>query len=138
MKLQIVKNIEDCVDGYTPIIVADNGINIDVPANSVSDILVINTIENIDYNSIDQFLVSIKNLLRLNGKFCINGIDVNYISRDLINRAIDVQAYNSIIFTKKSIYDSKELSDKISKLGLKITKISFRGSIYEIHGIRSE
>jgi hypothetical protein len=136
MKIQILKNIEDCVDGYSPIILDDVDLNIDAPDNSISDILMINSIENISYNNLDKILMTVKKLLRLKGTLSINGIDINCISRDLINRAIDAKTYNEIIFSKAGIYDSKELCDKLTALGLRIDKVSLRGSIYEIKAIR--
>lgn len=136
MKIQILKDIQDCVDGYTPVILGDNGIDIDVPNNSVSDILIVNSIENISYDKLDELLMSIKRLLRLNGTVVINGVDINCISRDLINRSIDVKTYNEIVFSKTGIYDSKELCEKLIGLGLTIDKVFLRGSIYEIKAIR--
>lgn len=136
MKIQILKNIEDCVDGYNPIILDDIDLNIDAPENSISEILIINAIENISYNNLDKILMTIRKLLRLKGTLSINGIDVNCISRDLINRSIDAKTYNEVIFSKSAVYDSKELCEKITSLGLSIVKVSLRGSIYDIKAIR--
>lgn len=136
MKIQILKNIEDCVDGYNPIILDDTDLNIDAPENSISEILMINAIENISFNNLDKTLMTIRKLLRLKGTLSINGIDINCISRDLINRSIDVKTYNEVIFSKSAIYDSKELCEKLMGLGLSIDKVSLRGSTYEIKAIR--
>ena len=136
MKIQILKNIEDCVDGYNPIILDDTDLNIDAPDNSISEILIINSIENLSYHNLDKLLMTIRKLLRLKGTLSINGVDINCISRDLINRSIDVKTYNEIVFSKAGIYDSKELCEKLIGLGLTIDKVYLRGSIYEIKAIR--
>jgi hypothetical protein len=80
--------------------------------------------------------MTIRKLLRLKGTLSINGVDINCISRDLINRSIDVKTYNEIVFSKTGIYDSKELCEKLIGLGLTIDKVYLRGSIYEIKAIR--
>ncbi len=136
MKIQILKNIEDCVDGYNPIILDDTDLNIDAPDNSISEILIINSIEHLSYHNLDKLLMTIRKLLRLKGTLSINGVDINCISRDLINRSIDVKTYNEIVFSKAGIYDSKELCEKLIGLGLTIDKVYLRGSIYEIKAIR--
>ena len=136
MKIQILKNIEDCVDGYNPIILDDTDLNIDAPDNSISEILIMNSIEHLSYHNLDKLLMTIRKLLRLKGTLSINGVDINCISRDLINRSIDVKTYNEIVFSKAGIYDSKELCDKLIGLGLTIDKVYLRGSIYEIKAIR--
>lgn len=136
MKIQILKNIEDCVDGYNPIILDDTDLNIDAPDNSISEILIINSIEHLSYHNLDKLLMTIRKLLRLKGRLSINGVDINCISRDLINRSIDVKTYNEIVFSKAGIYDSKELCEKLIGLGLTIDKVYLRGSIYEIKAIR--
>jgi hypothetical protein len=136
MKIQILNNIEDCIDGYNPVILDDTSLNIDAPENSISEILMINAIENISYNNLDNILITIRKLLRLKGTLSINGVDVNCISRDLINRSIDAKTYNEVIFSKSAIYDSKELCDKLIGLGLSIAKVSLKGSTYEIKAIR--
>lgn len=136
MKIQILKNIEDCVDGYNPIILDDTDLNIDAPDNSISEILIMNSIEHLSYHNLDKLLMTIRKLLRLKGTLSINGVDINCISRDLINRSIDVKTYNEIIFSKAGIYDSKELCEKLIGLGLTIDKVYLRGSIYEIKAIR--
>jgi cyclopropane fatty-acyl-phospholipid synthase-like methyltransferase len=137
MKLQILTDIKDCIDGYNPVFLDNETLNVDVPDNSVSSILMIGSIESVSYKSLDNLLNTIRRLLRINGKVIINGIDVNCISRDLINRIIDTKTYNEVVFSKNAIYDSKELCNKLSSLGLTIEKITLKGSIYELHASRS-
>jgi hypothetical protein len=136
MKIQIIKDIIDCVDGYNPIFVEEDTINLDVPDNSISSILMINTIELISYKSIDPFLSKIRQLLRLNGNIVITGVDINCLSVDCVNRAIDCAVMNEVIYNRKAIYDCKELSDKLSSLGIKTDKLLFKGATYELHATR--
>jgi hypothetical protein len=136
MKIQILTDIKDCIDGYNPVFLDDGILNMDVPDNSVTSILMIGSIETVPYNKLDDLLNSIKKLLRINGNVVINGVDANCISRDLINKVIDVATYNQIIFSKRGIYDSSELSTKLSLLGLIIDKLTLRGSVYELHASR--
>lgn len=136
MKIHILNNIEDCIDGYTPVLLENGKINIDCPDNSISSILMIDSIEQIPYEEIDTILLQVRKLIRINGTLVIGGIDINCISRDLINRSINTKIYNEIIFNKKSIHDSKELSDKLSSLGFKIDKITLKGALYELHASR--
>jgi hypothetical protein len=137
MKIQVLTDIKDCIDGYNPIILENGEFNINAPENSISSILMLQSMEQIPYEMLDKTLSMIRRSLRMNGKLVIGGIDINCISRDLINKVIDSKTYNSIIFSKKGIYDSKELSDKIIELGLTIDKITLKGSVYEIHASRS-
>lgn len=137
MKIQILNNISDCIDGYNPVFIEDNTINLDVPDNSVSAILMTNSIEQISYDHINQLLSKLRQLLRLNGKLILTGVDVNCLSRDLINKLINVSVYNEIVYNRKAIYDPSELSSKLKSLGLQIDKILFKGSIYELHAVRN-
>lgn len=136
MKIQILKNISDCIDGYNPVFIDNGDINIDVPDNSVSSILVLNSIEEIPFNLISNFLEKIKRLLRINGKIVITGVDINCLCRDLLNRTLNTKIYNEIVFNRKGIYDSKELTDALSAMGLTIEKVLLKGSTYELHAVR--
>lgn len=136
MKIQILKEISDCIDGYNPVFVENNTINVDVPDNSISSILMINTIELIPYSEINNFLMKIKQLLRLNGKLVITGVDINCLSTDVINKVVDCAVYNEILYSRSGIYDCSELSKKLLSLGIKTDKIMLKGSTYELHAIR--
>lgn len=139
MKIQILKtsDIGDCIDGYSPVFVENGQINIGAPSNSISSILMNNSIEEIPYSMLDSFLRQAFQLLRLNGELILNGVDINCLCRDMINRSIDCETYNNVVYNRKSIYDSKELANKISSAGLSINKIMLRGSTYEIYAVRS-
>ena len=137
MKIQILNNITDCIDGYNPIFIEDNTINLDVPDNSISSILMTNSIEQISYDHINQFLSKLRQLLRKNGKIVLTGVDVNCLSRDLINKVINVSVFNEIVYNRKGIYDSSELASKLLSLGLEIEKILLKGSTYELHAVRN-
>lgn len=139
MKIQILKttDINDCIDGYSPVFVENGQISLDAPSNSVSSILVGNSIEEIPYQTLDSFLRQLFQLLRINGELILSGVDVNCLCRDVINGSIDCQTYNTVVYNRKSIYDSKELANKISSAGLFINKIALKGSVYEIHATRS-
>ena len=136
MKIHILTDVKDCIDGYNPVFL-DNGIlNLDVPENSVSSILMIGSLESVPYDKLDNLLIAIRKLLRINGKVVFNGIDVNCISRDMINRIIDTKVYNQVVFSKNALYDSEELSNKLLSLGLTVDKLTLKGSVYELHASR--
>lgn len=137
MKLQILTDIKDCIDGYNPVFLDEGTFSVDYPDNSISSIMVIGALENVPYMMLEDFLVKIRKLLRANGNVVINGVDINCISRDLLNRLINTKTYNDVVFSKKALYDSKELCDKLSSLGLNIDKVTLKGSIYELHASRS-
>jgi len=137
MKIHILKEISDCIDGYNPIFVENNTVNLDVPNNSINSIIMVNTIEEISHRYIDDFIHKIRQLLRINGTLLITGIDVNCLSRDLINGVIDCTVYNEIVYQRKAVYDCKELSEKLNELGIKVDKILLKGSSYELHAVRS-
>lgn len=137
MKIQILNNIADCIDGYNPVFIENNTIDIDTPDNSISSILMTNSIEQISYDYINQFLSKMRQLLRINGKLVITGVDINCLSRDLINKTINVSTYNEIVYNRKGIYDSSELATKLLSLGLQIDKILLKGSTYELHAVRN-
>lgn len=137
MKIQILNNITDCIDGYNPIFIEDNTINLDVPDNSISSILMTNSIEQVSHDHINQFLSKLRQLLRINGKIVLTGVDVNCLSRDLINKVINVSVFNEIVYNRKGMYDSSELASKLLSLGLEIEKILLKGSTYELHAVRN-
>lgn len=138
MKIQILKttNIGDCIDGYTPVFVENGIINVDAPNNSISSILMNNSIEEVPYEMIDSFIQKISQLLRLGGELVISGIEINSLCRDVINKVIDCKTLNHVLYNRKSIHDINELHSKLSKCGITITKTVFKGSTYEIHSTR--
>lgn len=137
MKVQVLKDISECIDGYNPVFIEDNTINIDCPNNSINEILMINTIEEISCQYVEDFLKKLRTLLRVGGKIVITGIDINCLSRDLINKIIDSDVYNQIIYNRRGIYSCKELAEKLNSLGIQIDKMTFKGSTYELHAIRN-
>jgi hypothetical protein len=137
MKIHLLTDIKDCVDGYVPILLSGNEIKLEYPENSITSILFIDGIEQIPYQNIDNFLINLRRLLRIDGKIVIGGVDAGCLCRDLINGNTDLSTFNSIIFSKKSIHDSRELSERFKRLGLKIDKIAIKGAVYELHASRS-
>lgn len=137
MKIQILKDIKDSIDGFNPILLTDEDIQIDEPSNSITNILMIDTLEQISYENIDSFLIKMINLLRLNGEIVLGGVDVECINKDLLSGKIDIETYNKIIFSKRGIYSSHRLIEKLNALNLKINKITVKGSVYEIQASRS-
>lgn len=137
MKIQILRDINECIDGYNPVFLENGNLNVDAPDNSLSAVLMIGSIESVPYHLSDKLLGGIRKLLRINGKLTITGLDVYCVSRDLINNVIDSKIYNEIIFNRTALYDSKELCDRLSSLGLTVEKIILRGSTYELHATRS-
>jgi hypothetical protein len=139
MKIQILKttDINDCIDGYAPVFVENGKVTIDAPSNSISSILMNNSIEEIPYLELNSFLQQVTRLLRLGGELIFSGIDINCLCRDVLNRSITPETYNTVVYNRKSIYDSKELADKIANAGLSINKLILKGSIYELHASRS-
>lgn len=137
MKIQVLTDINDCIDGYNPVFLENGTLSVDVPDNSISSILMIGSIESVPYHLSDQLFGTIRKLLRMHGKLTITGLDVHCMSRDLINKIIDCKIYNEIIFNRTALYDSKELCDRLSSLGLTIEKIILKGSTYELHATRS-
>jgi len=137
MKIQVLTDINECIDGYNPVFLENGNFNVDVPDNSISSILMIGSIENVPYHELDRLFGTIRKLLRMGGKLTITGLDVYCVGRDLINKVIDAKVYNEIIFNRKALYDSKELCNRLSSLGLTIEKIILKGSTYELHATRS-
>ena len=136
MKLQILKNIQDCIDGYNPVLIDNGAFNVDLPDNSVESILMIETIDSIGANQIDESLQKIRKLIRLNGSLKISGIDLFCLSRDFLNGTIDTKTYNDIIFSRSGIYDSVTIINKLKALGLSVDQSLIKGSVYEIHAFR--
>lgn len=136
MKVQILNNISECIDGYNPILIDNNDIDLDVPDHSISDVLLINTIESVSYSQIDAFLDKMARLLRINGTIKITGLDINCLLIDYINQKIDCAVMNEILYSRKAIYDCKLLSEQLTARGMKIDKLSFKGSTYELHATR--
>jgi hypothetical protein len=136
MKIQILNDISDCIDGYNPVFLNDGDLNIDAPNNSISNILMIDVIEQIPYENIDKIIKKIRTLLRINGSVTITGIEVNCMCRDLINKNINCATFNGILHNRKSIYDCSELADKLNDVGIQVERVTLKGSTYELHAIR--
>jgi hypothetical protein len=138
MKIQILHDIKDCIDGYNPVLINNEDINLECPLNSISSILVLQTIELVSYKNIDKFLAKLVSLLRIGGNIVISGVDLYCFNRDLINQTIDAKTYNDVIFARNGIYTAQDMMNKLISLNLTIDKNVLRGSIYELHASRSK
>jgi hypothetical protein len=138
MKIQILTDIKDSIDGFNPVFLNENGLSANIAENSATEIIMNGTVELVPYEKLDNILLDLKKLVRKGGKIVMNGVDASCVSRDFVTGIIDIKTYNDVIFSRMSVHDSKQLGNKLKSLGFVIDKILLRGSIYELHASRPQ
>lgn len=136
MKVHVIENTDQVIDGYTPAIIRNGKIELKCSNHSVDEILCLGIVDKIHARDIDSFLKSLCDILRINGKLVISGKDINIISRHLYFKEINSESLSNIIDDTKTWYSSLEIVDKLRNLGLTILTNEIKGIEYEICSIR--
>lgn len=138
MKIHITENLDKSISGYSLIPIIYGSVDLQsVPQNGASSIIAIDAVDSIKYENIIEFINAIILKMRLNSTLYIGGIDAYYLSKNLISGQISLEEYNSYIYGKQGIYDSKFIIDLLQKHNVKILSIIFKDNRYEITATRS-
>lgn len=133
MKLHITDNEKQVIGGYQHIQTSNCISDLQsIPNNSADNIVANNAIDNISYDKLSEFINVIASKMRFGCQAIIGGIDILALSIGVVNGEISSNQYNDLVYSKKCIYSSTEVSDMIKTLNLQINSIFINGYNYEI------
>ena len=133
MKINIVSESEEALEGYRKILVKDQAIDFaDISDNECEFILANKILNHFDYKNITDCLVNIRKKLRIGGKLVIGGIDLRMFTTNVINNLISPQDASDVVSNSKSMSIVTETVNLISQLDLKVITTQINGIHYEI------
>jgi len=133
MKINIVSESEEALQGYRKILVKDQAIDFaDISDNECEFILANKILNHFDYKNITDCLVNIRKKLRIGGKLVIGGIDLRMFTTNVINNLISPQDASDVVSNSKSMSIVTETVNLISQLDLKVITTQINGIHYEI------
>lgn len=137
MKIHIVNKDEDHVQGYEKVEITEDGFNLSKYAdNECSFILASDCLDLIEYEDIQDRILSLRKKMRIGSTLVVGGTDIRLLARAITNGSIDTATANLIIRHKKSCLDVNSISKILTELGLKIVTTKISGLHYEIEASR--
>tara|TARA_Y100000592_G_scaffold18705_1_gene28596 strand:+ start:4916 stop:5335 length:420 start_codon:yes stop_codon:yes gene_type:complete len=138
MKIDVVRNAEEAISGYKPVIVNEEGfVNLfDISDSECVEVRANGVVDKFKSSQFEQTLVSLLKKIRLGGKISLSGLDCNIVSRQLISGQIDENFFGSIVENSNSISSLKTVARILQVNGLKIQTQRVYGSTYEIVAVR--
>tara|TARA_R110002096_G_scaffold251339_1_gene444091 strand:+ start:672 stop:1085 length:414 start_codon:yes stop_codon:yes gene_type:complete len=133
MKINIVSESEEALEGYRKILVKDQGIDFaDISDNECEFILANKILNHFDYKNITDCLVSVRKKLRIGGKIVIGGTDIRMFTTNVINNLMSTEDASEVVANCKSMSDVTQTANIISQLDLKVITTQINGIYYEI------
>jgi CTP synthase (UTP-ammonia lyase) len=141
MKLQLIRNIENAIDGFHSILYTDpakiNDLN-NITTHSCEYILGNSVLDDFDISDSDKIVYTLITKLRLGGTLILNGHDINILAKSILNKTIESKTFSDIIKEKRSINTALNVMKMLESNGLKISTVKYSDYIYEIVSIREK
>lgn len=145
MKIQLLKNQNDVITGFKPILYQpSSGAFIDplmglsqVSDNECSFIMANEIIDDFEISKVTGLIQVLLSKLRLNGELVIGGTDIRLFCKNVANGLIDESSASELIKTKQSMTSMNAVIKIIESLGLKVTLTQMSGIHYEVTCIRN-
>lgn len=138
MKLQIIKNDDDSIEGFISIKVSENPETelSKIISNSCTEMLVLDIIDYFDYDKSISFLADLLSKIRLNGSILLRGISSVAFSHALFNGSLDCKKASDIIANIKSVHDQRDIIGYLEANNFSIDTVRLMGASYEIKATR--
>lgn len=138
MKLQIIKNDDDAIEGFVSIKVSENPETdlSKVINNSCTEMLVLDVIDYFDYDKSISFLADVLSKIRLNGSILLKGVSSVAFSHAVFNGSLDCKQASDIIANIKSIHDQRDIIGYLEANKFTIDTVRTTGACYEIKATR--
>jgi hypothetical protein len=138
MKVQIVTNQEDAIQGYINYNIRDIGVmSSSLANNECEQILALNTLSLFSEEEVANFLGVLISKLRINGELIVSGIDQTLFCKSVLNESLDQTSANRVIAQSKSMLKMDSVKNFLTSGGLKLEQYRFNGINYEIRAKRS-
>jgi hypothetical protein len=138
MKLQIVHNDNESIEGFISLKISDNPKSdlSQIVNHSCTDILVLDIIDSFEYNQSFEFLSEVLSKIRLNGSLLLRGVSSLAFSHALLNGSIDSNKASNIISEIKSIHDQRDITTLLESNDFRIDTMRLNGVSYELKATR--
>lgn len=120
MKLQIVKNINDQLNGFTCIPISQKDEIKSIIHSSCTEVFANRVLDELEYQEVMQFLVELIQRVRLGGSIILSSIDLISLGQNITNELIDSELTSSIIKSAKSIIDTRIVTNLLESNGFVI------------------
>ena len=140
MKIQIVNNDNESIDGFIALKISDN-IKQDlgkIVDNSCTELLVLDVINSFKYNESIEFLLTLLKKVRINGNILLKGVSSLSLSNAILNELINSEEGSSVIENIKSIHDHRDIVNLLEANNFTVNTIMLGGVSYELGATRSK
>lgn len=137
MKIHIVQENEEHIQGYERVVISEEGVELEkVSDNECTFILASGCLDAIKVESMEEFLIKLRQKMRMGSSISIGGTDLRVFCRAVVNGGISPQDASKVFSRNKSCSDVNYVSDLLQRLGLKINTTTISGVYYEIEASR--
>lgn len=136
MKIHITNSLNNAIEGYNIVIFENLNVDFDTLSNNCCDFILANNIfDYVESKQIPEIIHKLFSKLRLTGKMCIGGKDINLFCKSVKNKLLSEEEASNIISKTKSLVGHSFVENIIRELGMKYTT-QLNGVSYEITASR--
>lgn len=140
MKLQLVKDDSNTIDGFKTISYTDpnkiNEIN-DIVNNSCEYILANTVLDDFEIEESPKIVFALVSKLRIGGNIVLLGHDINVLAKALLNNDIGSNEMSAYLKDKRSISTALNTVTLLRDHGLEIVSVKYNSYLYEIFAKRA-
>jgi hypothetical protein len=138
MKLQIVNNDDESIEGFVSLKVGDDFKTAltQLIDNSCTEVLLLDILDTMEYGQSFEFLSGILRKVRSNGSIILRGVSSIAFSHSLLNGPIDSKQASGIIANIRSIHDQRDVINLLESNHFIIDTVRLNGVTYELKATR--
>lgn len=138
MKIQIIKDESESIEGISNIVIKDDKVEelSSVVSNSCTLVLLDKSLDYLSYDSAVSCLAECLSKVRLGGEIIINGFCINNSHSMYASNQVDVHTLNMSIFAIKSFQNHENIIYTLEKHGFVVESVLKHGMYYEIKAQR--
>ena len=138
MKLQIVKNDDESIDGFVSLKVGEDFKSTvsKIIDNSCTEILLLDILDSMDYDTSYEFLSHIIQKVRLNGSLLLRGVSSIVLASSMLNGQIETKQASNVIANINSIHDQRDIITMLEANDFVVDIVRLSGVTYELKATR--
>ncbi|NBO99200.1 MAG: hypothetical protein EBU90_03610 [Proteobacteria bacterium] len=138
MKIQVVRSSEQEISGFLPLTLDKKDLS-NVIHNSCTEVLVLNTLNYLEFDEALTFLQALLKRIRLNGTITLTGVHLMSLVQNVSNEIIDSKIFSSIIADIKCVIDTRIIVQILESNNFVIDHLVMTdGNFYELKATRIE
>ncbi len=133
MKIQILTDQQNLIDGYEFVPIKDGEVDLTrFSNNECTEIIADNIIDQVPISHVANTIKFLIEKLRMGGKLVLGGTDLRLFCKHVTNQSIGPVDANHIISQCKSMTNLEEIATLVASAGLKIEATNINGIHFEI------